>query len=50
LTNSLHQRRRFWADAYLAALALSADLALSTFDDGFKHFAGLTLELVDLHQ
>ena len=50
LTNSLHQRHRFWTDAYLAAFALSADLALSTFADGFKPFAGLTLDLVDLHQ
>jgi uncharacterized protein len=47
LTRSRHPRHRLWTDAYLAAFALSAQLALSTLDQGFQQFAGLTLDLVD---
>ena len=30
-----------WADAYLAAFALAADIELVTFDAGFRSFPGL---------
>jgi predicted nucleic acid-binding protein len=36
-----------WADAYLAAFALSASLTLVTFDRGFRQFAGLDLLVLD---
>ena len=35
-----------WSDAWLAALALSLDYELATFDQGFKSFRGLKLELL----
>ena len=50
LTRSRHQGHRVWTDAYLAAFAISAELPLSTLDQGFRQFDGLTLDLVDLPQ
>jgi toxin-antitoxin system PIN domain toxin len=35
-----------WADAWLAALALSLDYEMATFDRGFKSFRGLKLRLL----
>ena len=35
-----------WTDAWLAALALSLDFELTTFDQGFKSFRGLKLKLL----
>ena len=35
-----------WTDAYLAAFARTAGTRLTTFDRGFRRFAGLDLELL----
>lgn len=35
-----------WTDAWLAALAVSLDYELTTFDRGFKSFRGLKLQLL----
>jgi toxin-antitoxin system PIN domain toxin len=35
-----------WTDAWLAALALSLDYEIATFDRGFKSFRGLKLRLL----
>jgi toxin-antitoxin system PIN domain toxin len=35
-----------WTDAWLAALALSLDYEMTTFDRGFKSFRGLKLQLL----
>lgn len=35
-----------WTDAWLAALALSFDYEMTTFDRGFKSFRGLKLRLL----
>lgn len=35
-----------WTDAWLAALALSLDCEMVTFDRGFQSFAGLQLKLL----
>lgn len=35
-----------WTDAYLAAFAKLAPAGVSTFDQGFRRFAGLDLELL----
>jgi hypothetical protein len=37
-----------WTNAWLAALALSLDYELTTFDRGFKSFRGLKLELLTI--
>jgi predicted nucleic acid-binding protein len=37
-----------WADAWLAALALSLDYELTTFDRGFRSFRGLRLKLLEM--
>jgi len=37
-----------WADAWLAALARSLDHELVTFDRGFKSFAGIKLNLLNI--
>ena len=37
-----------WADAWLAALAISLDCELTTFDRGFKSFRGLKLRLLQM--
>ncbi len=36
----------FWTDAWLAALALSLDCEMVSFDRGFQSFAGLRLKLL----
>jgi predicted nucleic acid-binding protein len=35
-----------WSDAWLAALALSLDCEIATFDRGFKSFRGLKLRML----
>jgi toxin-antitoxin system PIN domain toxin len=37
-----------WTDAWLAALAMSLDYELTTFDRGFKSFRGLKLRLLEM--
>ena len=37
-----------WTDAWLAALALSLDYEMATFDRGFRSFRGLKLRLLTL--
>jgi len=37
-----------WTDAWLAALARSLDHELVTFDRGFKSFAGIRLNVLDI--
>ena len=36
-----------WTDAWLAALAMSFDYEMTTFDRGFKSFRGLKLRLLE---
>jgi toxin-antitoxin system PIN domain toxin len=38
-----------WTDAWLAALALSLDYEMTTFDRGFKSFRGLKLRLLQIN-
>jgi predicted nucleic acid-binding protein len=37
-----------WTDAWLAALAISLDYEMTTFDRGFKSFRGLKLRLLEM--
>jgi uncharacterized protein len=37
-----------WTDAWLAALAMSLDYEVTTFDRGFKSFRGLKLHLLEI--
>jgi toxin-antitoxin system PIN domain toxin len=37
-----------WTDAWLAALAISLDYEMTTFDRGFKSFRGLKLRLLQI--
>lgn len=37
-----------WTDAWLAALAISLDYEVTTFDRGFKSFRGLKLRLLEM--
>jgi predicted nucleic acid-binding protein len=37
-----------WTDAWLAALAVSLDYEMTTFDRGFKSFRGLRLRLLTM--
>lgn len=37
---------KLWQDAYLAAFATTAGLALITFDQGFRKFTGLKAEIL----
>ena len=39
-----------WTDAWLAALALSLDCEMTTFDRGFKSFRGLRLRLLTISE
>ena len=39
--------RNFWTDAYLAAFAAAGKLSFATFDQGFRVFPGLDLQLLD---
>ena len=42
-----HMSRNFWSDAYLAAFAGAAKLSFATFDQGFRTFPGLSLQLLE---
>jgi toxin-antitoxin system PIN domain toxin len=46
LMRGQHYAPKLWPDAYLAAFAIAAGLQFVTFDQGFRKFAGLQLELL----
>lgn len=46
LVSGRESRPNLWTDAWLAALALSLDYEITTFDRGFKSFRGLKLCLL----
>lgn len=46
LAKSTRPSRNVWMDAYLAALAISVDAEMVTFDQGFKSFTRHGLKLV----
>jgi uncharacterized protein len=46
LAQTLPPSRHVWTDAYLAALAATSALELVTFDQGYKRFPTLRLELL----
>jgi len=48
LVTSREPTPNLWDDAWLAALAMSLDYELTTFDRGFKSFRGLKLRLLEL--
>ncbi len=39
--------RNFWTDAYLAAFASTANMSFVTFDQGFRMFSDLDLQLLN---
>jgi predicted nucleic acid-binding protein len=48
LVTSREPTPNLWADAWLAALAVSLDYEVTTFDRGFKSFRGLKLRLLEV--
>jgi len=48
LVTSRETTPNLWADAWLAALAVSLDYEVTTFDRGFKSFRGLKLRLLEV--
>jgi toxin-antitoxin system PIN domain toxin len=48
LVSSREPAPNLWADAWLAALAISLDSEFTTFDRGFKSFRGLRLNLLEM--
>jgi uncharacterized protein len=48
LVSSREPTPNLWTDAWLAALAMSLDYAMTTFDRGFKSFGGLKLRLLEI--
>ena len=48
LVSSREPTPNLWADAWLAALAISLDCEFTTFDHGFKSFRGLRLRLLQM--
>jgi toxin-antitoxin system PIN domain toxin len=48
LVTSREPTSNLWADAWLAALAMSLDYELTTFDRGFKSFRGLKLRMLEI--
>jgi toxin-antitoxin system PIN domain toxin len=48
LVSSREPTPNLWADAWLAALAISLDYELTTFDRGFRSFRGLRLQLLQM--
>jgi uncharacterized protein len=46
LVSSREPTPNLWTDAWLAALAMSFDYEVTTFDRGFKSFRGLRLRLL----
>lgn len=47
LTRRDSPSQNLWSDAYLAALAIQTGSTLVTFDQDFRRFPGLDLELLD---
>ena len=48
LVSSREPTPNLWTDAWLAALAMSLDYEMTTFDRGFKSFRGLKLRLLEM--
>lgn len=48
LVTSREPTPNLWTDAWLAALAMSSDYEMTTFDRGFKSFRGLKLRLLEI--
>lgn len=48
LASSREPTPNLWTDAWLAALAMSLDCEIATFDRGFKSFRGLKLRLLTM--
>jgi uncharacterized protein len=48
LVTSQEPTPNLWADAWLAALAMSLDYEVTTFDRGFRSFRGLKLRLLEV--
>jgi toxin-antitoxin system PIN domain toxin len=48
LVSSREPTPNLWTDAWLAALAMSLDYEITTFDRGFKSFRGLKLRLLQI--
>jgi uncharacterized protein len=48
LVSSREPTPNLWTDAWLAALAMSLDYEVTTFDRGFKSFRGLKLRLLEM--
>ena len=48
LVSSREPTPNLWTDAWLAALAMSLDYEIATFDRGFKSFRGLKLRLLEM--
>jgi uncharacterized protein len=47
LVSSREPTPNLWTDAWLAALAMSLDYEITTFDRGFRSFRGLKLRLLE---
>ena len=48
LVSSREPTPNLWTDAWLAALAMSLDYEITTFDRGFKSFRGLRVRLLEI--
>src|SRR3984893_9381855 len=48
LVSSRQPTPNLWTDAWLAALAMSLDYGITTFDRGFKSYRGLKLRLLEM--
>jgi predicted nucleic acid-binding protein len=48
LVSSRQPTTNLWADAWLAALAMSLDYEMTTFDRSFKSFRNLKLRLLEM--
>jgi hypothetical protein len=48
LVSSREPTPNLWVDAWLAALAMSLDYEMTTFDRGFRSFRALKLRLLEM--
>ena len=48
LVSSREPTPNLWTDAWIAALAMSLDYEITTFDRGFRSFRGLKLRLLEI--
>jgi uncharacterized protein len=48
LVSSREPTPNLWTDAWLAALAMSLDYEITTFDRGFRSFRGLRVRLLEI--